>query len=703
MKASYNDDLSKKDDGVSRLKELKETVEQSRMYFQDNFDRYHEFRKFVYDTQLTPEDTNKLAVLGKPNLEFNVLEAPISRLLGEFYQQEPSITVQAADGVSVDQLTPSYLKMIEFLEDYMRAVLNGSTSDDFQGTVFSESLSGGLSVVETYVDYVDECSFDQKFVVKPVFDCTLVGFDPLSRESTMGDGRYCFQLYPKTKAEFEREFGEGFAEGMNFSCVDSFSWSYSSQQEDIVLVCDFFEKVQKKEKLVKLSNGDCVLEKHYKELLKEWEERGFIEQPPIVVEKRDTEIISIDRTRFCDTKILSVNKTIYSYLPLVFFDGDSKYIKDESSGSMKLMTRPYAYRAKGIQQIINFAGQTAGGEMENMVQHKFKVSVEAIPEDFQKAYQNVQQADVLLYNQFYKGDPNVRLEPPMEIQRTPTPPLVESLFMGSNRMVQAILGSYDSVLGTNEMDVSGKAVANGSMHTSSVSAPYLNGYIKGLNRVAQIMVDLISKIMKTPRTLPVMKKDGKMGFQVVNDKNNPESISLNYKPNDLNVKVEASVNNVLQKQADMDKIIRMSQANPTFANFFNMYGLETILNNLDIKGIDSLKAKAPEFMEMMKQQQEQASQKVDPQVQIAQGMVQVEAAKVEQRKEEAEIKATMDAAKIALEKEKIHAQIMQIMNDIQVSNAKLAIDQEKVDSENARTAVETAMELGEKMSNRMEV
>lgn len=693
---------------TDRLPKLKEMVEASYLYFRKNSDRYSEFMRFVFDTSLTNEDITKLTALQKPTLEFNVLEAMISRLRGEFAKQEPGIMIRAEDGVPIEKFTPDFIKMMKVIEAYLREIITDSSNDGLQYNVYTDLLGGGYSVVEMFTDYINELSFDQQIIAKRVFDPTLTGFDPLARESHKGDGSYCFQLYPKSKEEFIEEFGEKAANGMKFSRgIGNFSWSYNTQKKDIILLCDFYEKKKKKIKIVKLSNGHVIAKKHYEELLEEWNRREFIEVPPIPMEERESEIESIVRYRFCETTVLAYDETDYKYLPLIFIDGNSVDIKDYDSGAACQMTRPYAFHAKGIQRLKNFSGQTVGAEIENMVQHKFKVSVEAIPEDFQEAYRNVQQADVLMYNAFYKDNPEVPLTPPMEIQRTPTPPIVESTFLGSDRVTQAILGNYDSVLGTNDKDISGIGIANGAIQSSAASTPYLMGYIKGLNRICQIALDLIPKYYVTPRSLPIRTPDGKRSYQIINTKlkngrPDPKSIEINYKPHELQVKVEAGVNTAIQKQVALDQIIRMMQASPLFAQFINTEGLETLLDNMDIRGIEGLKAKAVEFQEMLRKEQEEAGQQEPPEQQAIEAAREIEMAKIEQRAEESEAELTIQAAKVAIEKEKVNAQVAEIMNDIENKNAKLLLDQEKVDSENARTAVETAIELSKSHSERNE-
>lgn len=693
---------------TSRLGELKDMVETSWEYFNHNSKRFNEFMRFVFDTSLSNADKTKLGTLNKPTLEFNVLESIINNRRGEFSMHQPTISVHASDGVPLERFTPDYLKMIEVLESYLRNMISGPDKDNLGNKIMIDTLGGGYSVVEIFTDYINELSFDQQITCRRVFDPTLTGFDPLARESHKGDGRYAFQLFPISKKEFIDTFGKEHIQDMKFSRgIGSFNWSYENKQQDIVVICELFEKVQKKTKIVKLSNGHVVVKKHYDELLVEWEKRGFIEQPPIIIEERMTHLEHIERYRFCETAVLKHDETDYKFLPLIFIDGNSVDIKNADTNAACQMTRPYVYHAKGIQQLKNFSGQTVGAEIENLVQHKFIVSVEAIPDDYQEAYKNVQQADVLMYNSFYKGDTNVPLAPPREVQRTPTPPLVESTFLGSDRVTQAILGNYDSTLGANEKNISGVAIANGAIHTNAASTPYLINYIEGLNRIAQVALDLIPKYYVTPRTLPIRKADGKRDYQVINNPQDQSSVSIHYQPHELNVTVQAGVNSSIAKQVALDQIIKMMQVSPLFAQFINTQGLEILLDNLDIRGIDIMKAQSVQFMEMMKKQQAEAAGKPSPEAEAmklqaealkteadaAIGRVQVQAAEVKMKKEQNDQEMALQATKLAIEKQKVDAQVMEIISDIQMKGAKLEIEQERVDSENARTAVETVIEL----------
>jgi hypothetical protein len=432
---------------TDRLKQLKKSVEEAQEYFGDNVKRYHEFTSFVFKSSLSDNEASTLAERGLPTIEFNILEAYISRLRGEFAKQQPSLTVRAADGVPLSMLDKQFTATLEVVEAHLRAIFFDGANDMLEYNIYSDLLAGGFSVMRVYTDYVNEMSFEQNICIERAFDPTLCVFDPLARDSHKGDGRFCAELHPMTREEFEKEFGTKVTENMKFTrSLSGFDWSFQNEQEEIVLVCDYYEKQTKKETILKLSNGHSVTQREYDEFLEEWEKQGLIEQPPAIVKKRRTMIEKIVRYRFCESELLDMVETNYKYLPLVFVDGNSVNLKD--GGSYTQMTRPYVYHAMGIQRLKNLAGQSLGNELENTIQHKFVVALESIPTDYQTAYQNVQKADTLIYNHFLDtNNPTVTLPPPREIVRTPIPPQITETFRMSDEMTQVILGSYDGAAG----------------------------------------------------------------------------------------------------------------------------------------------------------------------------------------------------------------------------------------------------------------
>lgn len=683
---------------TERLEDLKDKVEDWNLYFRSNFERYKEFIRFVFKSTLTDQEIETLQNINKPTLQFNILESFISKLRGEFAKQQPGLSVRAADGIPLRMLTPKFNETREVIEAHLRSIFFDSSNDMLEYNVYTDLLAGGFSGLRVFTDYINEMSFEQKICLERVFDPCLIGFDPLASKSHKGDGRYCFELYPMTKDEFEEKFGDGKTSNMKFTRgLDGFGWSYKNQNEDIVLVCDFYEKKRKKEKLVRLTNGYTVTKREYDEIVSKWNNLGMIAQPPqIMGSPRDTELETIVRYRFCETEMLDYTETNYKHLPIIFVDGNSIMINE--GGSREQFTRPYVYQAKGVQKLKDFAGNTLANELENLVQHKFIVAKEAIPEEYATAYDNVQKADVLVHNHFLSEEnPEVTLPPPREIQRTPIPPQISETFRLSDEMTVAILGSYDQS-GVSRADLSGVAVARNAIQSNAAAVPYIVGFIKGINRAAEIITDLIPKYYRTPRSLPILKANGKREYVEINNKSNPKSLYMDYDSNALDIKVEVGTNFAIQKEIALQTILNLMNASEQFAQFINQYGLQILLDNIDIRGVEDLQEKAVEFEKMLSQQAATAQQLQEKQQQVQDILLEKQLSNP--TKEEVEImklqeKAATDAANIQLKEREVETEFLKLLSQIRSEQITNEITMAKVDAENTRTAAEIHLNVAQ--------
>lgn len=687
----------------SMFDNIKGDIEKSYSYFQQNFKRYHDFITFIFKTSISPADKSVLQELQKPEMEFNILEAYISRLCGEFSKMDPAFSVRASEGVKL--IDP---RVIEVVEAHMKASFMGGDRNGLSYQLYKDLLSGGFSVAKIYTDYASEKSFDQKIFVERVFDPTLTGFDPLARQPHKGDGRFCFELFPKSAGEAEEMFGSDILKGVSFTRsanLDQFNWSYKNQREDIILFAEYYRKKIKKAKILKLANGHVVTEKAYEDFLQRWEDAGIPEQPPIVLKSRMTDIQTIDKYTLCESKIIKHEPTNFSLLPLVFFDGNSVIVRDNDQSQASQMTRPYVYQARDAQKMKNFAGQSLCNEIENIVQHKWTAPVEGIPDnaDYQLAYTNPQKATILLYNQFKDNDPNQPLNPPREINRVPIPPEITNTFNLADQTVQGVLGSYDAAIGINDNDISGVAIMQGAMHSNAAAMPYTMGFIEGWNRCGQIYLDLLPKYFVTPRTIPIVLPNGKREFYEIN---RPGQVQFDYDTSALEVSVEAGVNFAVQKQLALKTIIALMQASEQFNAFMNEDGLEVLLDNIDIRGIDNLKYMAAQWMEQQKQQKAQAAQAQANQPtpdQLVQAQLQLEGDKIQQKREEAQLRAQTELAKSsadnAVENKEADIKFLEVMSKIQNADLDAALKQEQVDAENARTAVSMVTDLSKHLND----
>lgn len=671
------------------LPRLKKNVKNTYQYFQPNYKRFNDFRRFVFDTSLTDGDRMVLTALSKPQIEFNIGEAYISRLRGEFSKQQPSIVVTADDGAKVSA------ELIETVEAHLRHILFDANKNSCEYNVYTDILSGGFSAIKIWTEYAHPMAFHQVIKFDRVYDPTLTGFDPLARAPHKGDGRFCFELFPKSREEFEEDYPNIDISGIDFTRnVDGFNWSYSNNQEDVLLLCDFYEKKKKRKKIVQLINGYVMTMDDYELFLEKWNEAGFIEQAPAIKGKpRWTEIETIVRYRFIENKLLEYVETNYPALPIVFVDGNSILIRaGTNQGAFIQMTRPYIYHLKGLQQLKNFAGQTLANELENLVQHKFKVAKESLPDEqsYLDAYTNIQLANTLVYKAFKDNDPKQAVPPPMEIARVAPPSEVINTFTLVDQMAQSILGSYDASLGINNNQLSGTAIVEGATQSNAAAMPYIVGFLQALSQVANIIVQMIPSYYLTPRTIPIIDKEGQRDYKKINQ---PGGIYTNYDENALSVKVEAGANFAIQKARSLNQIVQMSQAMPMFGQFMNAKGLKVLIDNFEVEGQDQLKELAQEYMkelaqkEQMQQQQQQQAMQNNPMVLKAKN----EQVKLQMDAQQNQAENQIKAAGLAIDKQQADTDFIRVLSEMNNAKAQEVASKTKAEAEETRAAVDLAI------------
>lgn len=641
----------------NQLDRIKTNVRRAHDYFKPNYDRYNEFRRFVFEASLKEDDVALLMTLGRPQLEFNVLEAYISRLLGEFSKQEPDIEVNADDQTQADPLT------IKVVEQHLRHTLLDANNHHTKYEVYKDLLSGGFSSLKITTDYAKPMSFHQVININRVFDPTLCGFDQLARYSHKGDGRFCFELYPKAKEDFEDEFPDISVENLNFRRdFSGFNWSYLNDTTPVVMVADYYEKKTKELKIVQVrgDNGappKVITEEKYKQMLGSW---GELAAPPALIGKpRKTMIETIERYRLIENQIIEHETTDFTMLPLIFVDGHSVMIKTPKNGNVRQVTRPYVYHAKGAQRLKNYSGIALANEIESTVQHKFMVAKEALPkeEEFLQAYKDVQKANVLVYNSVHESNPEMPIMNPIrEVQRIPCPPEIINAFTGSDQLIQNVLGSYDAALGINNNQLSGIALVEAASQSNATAMPYIVGYLQGYQRAAQIYVDLMPKYYTTPRTLPLLDAEGKKNFIKINQQ---DGMYMDFDTNELNVTVKAGASFQVQKSRTIMMVKEMMGMSPLFAQFIAEKGLNFVLDNMEGRGIEQLKTMVDGWLKEMQEQKQMAmqAQQAEQQNNPAMLKVQLEAKKLQMDNIKNQREFAVDMKELELKEHKILADI----------------------------------------------
>lgn len=682
------------------LPRIKKNVEKSRKWFHRNYESFNAFTNFIFKTTISSEEAQLNYELQKPNIEANILEAFISRLCGEFAKSEPSIVVSAQDGKQVEP------EVLDFYEGHIRYILSQAKLDGCEYNIYRESLSAGFSNFKISTDYANPMSFEQIIKLEKTYNSCMTGYDPMAVLPSKSDGNYSFECFPYTEEDFKHKFPNVPIEDVKYTRnIDGFSWSYSNNTDNIIIVCDYYEKKKKKLKIVKLSDNNTMTLDEYKKNLFNFQQMGIMAEPPQIVEERTTDIEVICRYRFIENQVIEYIETDYKYLPLIFVDGNSVLIT-ETDGKVSQLTRSYIYNAKGTQRLKNFALQTLANGLENMVQSKWLIAKESIPlgDAYLKAYTQPQLPSVVVYNAFNNNNPEQPVPPPREVQALPIPPEVLQTVQLTDNLMQTILGSFDQNLSNiNSNQISSLAIIELASLNNSAAMPYVVNYIHSLNQVAQIIVDLIPKYNATPKSMPIIDKEGHHKFVLINQEG---GVNLNHEENAINVKVEAGVSFGVQKSRALQQIIALMQTSQLFAQFMNTEGLPILLDNIEMRGADQLKALATDWMQKMKdaeakaQEAAQQNQQPDPmmmQMQMMQQQQQIDAMKAQTAQADLELKNKKIDIDAEMKAQQITTERLKVLGQLEQEAMKNDIELKKSDSEELYKSIDMALRTEKEM------
>lgn len=680
-------------------KELKDNVNDWFRYFKENNDRFNYFMKFVFKTTITQEMATNLKSLGKPIIEFNGLPAMVSRERSQFVMNTPGFEVSLRDGMMYDQIPKEVLSMKDAIEGNIRYAFCNKNNDLLQYNTYTEQLVGGYSAWEMKEQYTGKYSLEKELITVKTIHPTMTGWDPSARLSHKGDGDRAFELVPLKKREFERLHGK-YEKNKGFSPRNSglgdVTWSYRNSNEEFVVVCYYYQKLTKDVKYIQFSNGQLIPKNEVAEYLEDFDE----EDAPI--ETGNSKIVEEDciyRYVFSECGIHEYEETTLPMLPYIFVDGSSGFIGD-NGGEHYQVTKSYVKDAEGLQIAKNISGQTLVYDMECLVQSPFMTPWEAIkdlPDNYKGAWLNPQKKSMLVYNSFLKGPDAQQVPMPTQIQKQETPRYVLEMFFNADTMIGVAMGSHQAQLTEQGPHMSGVAQDKAMMMSSMTAQPYVTSHTAAMERAAQYRLHWMEKNMINPRIIPVITKEGKHDMQPINSEKDsqgnpiPDNINLDFKADHFEVSVKPGNNVEAQKELALQSMRDNAQAFPAFAGLVNEEGLEVILNNIEMRDIDVLRAKAPEYQDRVKAAKAQAAQNgpMDPvkaQLQIAQ-MQTSQKEQADQRKYQA------DMAKVSVSKQEADIEAITAMADISSTETQNAIKQEQVDAENARTVIMEAADL----------
>lgn len=650
------------DKSQKKLEQIKKNVHKSYLYTQDMRGYFNKMKKFVHATTIDNQEQQTLHELKIPPIQFNIVEPYVSRIQGEFSKNEVGAVISAKDNAEVN------VEQINLTEGIIRNAYYESKEKNVQFDCLGDVLVGGFGCLKVFSDYVNYKVFELDMFTEHV-NPTKIVYDPLSKDADKCDGQFFGELVAMDPEVLKEQYGDlkqsewTYNRAVVNSQFVDFRWTYKDFNETVVIVCDYYEKLNVKKTLVELPSGITMLKDDYRKLVKGLEETGSVLPPPAIVRERKTIVNKIIRYKVIENQILEAEETELKSFPYVFIEG-MPVVFDEA-GVQKNLQRSYLHNAIGAQKLKNLSGQKLAEEIENLIMHKWVMPMGGIPDDHLDAYKDVQKAKVLMYNPTKKDDPSFQLPPPIIVQRPAFQRELIDVFGMCDTLLQGILGSYDgSIAKMTDKQVSGIAIQTASTLSNTTAEPIIARFVCGIASWARKIAEQIPTIAATRKSMPMMDVSGKRTFVNMEE----ERIVLNFDPDDLDIKIVTGSSFGLQQEKAMQTIMQLSKDVPVVSEFIGTEALDLVLDNVpNIRGMDEFKERSEAFMqqkrEMNAQMQEAQMNQPNP-----------EQLKQEVAQQKMQSDALIEQDKVLLDKQKLRSETM-------INMGKLALDKEKVRNE----------------------
>lgn len=582
------------------LNDLKDKVLSWAKYFEENIKRFNDHKSKVFIDCMDKTDETALQSMDKPTLRFNVIEAYVSRLAGEFASLDPQASIMSSsDDVSAEQ--------IDSIKNIARGIFFNSQADMIKNKIYRNQLAGGFDAFKLMTDYENDDSWNQCIKIGKVYDPTLIGFDIYAQDSHKGDGDFCFEIIPLTVDKFKQEFPDVNIKDIKFNSPSNYGFAWNkidNYGQKIIYVIDMYVKKVKKIRKYLLANKQTVTPSQYKKMALDM---SLSPDPsdilPAIIQSDKREVTTIVRKRFIETKILKKEKTNFTILPIIFVDGNSETIQQKQT------TRSYVYNVLDAQRVKNITMNNFCDEITSYRRSTIIAPLRSLPIDDpalmipftnpQKSYASYTYKDV-------DDKDGSQIAPPTILPRSAIPPELLQGYSLMDDSIQGMLGSYDSQLQLqNSGDLSGKAIINAATQSNSAAKPFMINYIASVNQLYKGIVSMIPLIYVHERNIPVMDGRGNKRMQAIND-DSDDAVNTAYNPNLLNVYVEEGPSFQLQQQDALDTLNTVSQSNQNIASILaTPQGTAVILDNINVNGIDTLKEINQKAVDAQEEQAEQ--------------------------------------------------------------------------------------------------
>jgi hypothetical protein len=610
----------------------------------------------------------------RPCLTVDKINQYITQVVNDMRQNKPSIKARPVD----DEADPKTAKVFQEL---IRRIEDDSHADIAYLTAGESAVKIGEGYFRFVTDFVDENSFDQEILFKPVKDTFSVYLGPHMMPDG-SDAEYGFVLEDMPKERFKREFPKAKSDIADFSTGLASESRYWTNNETI-RVCEYFYFDYKDEELLLLEDGSTLFKKDFDEAVKQ----GF--EAPGIVKSRPTKTKSVKWCKLTGLEILEKRDWAGKYIPIVKVEGRASTVKGKKV--IKGLVRP----AKDSLRAYNYWFSTITEKLALSPKTPFVGAVGQFATEGDKW----NKANSVNYSrlEYDPIDVNGAIVPPP--QRQAPAPLEAAMIKHLEIIehdIQTSLGMFKASVGQSDPQQSGRALQALQRQTDTGTFHFPDNVATSIRHGGRILIDLIPKIMDTKMVIRVLGEDGVSGSAEIDP--NQEASAQDHQDDqggiktiynlgvgkyDVTATVGPSYSTKRMEQADM--MLQVTQSQPELMQTIG----DLLFKSFDWPMADKISERLKKMLPPQLQEPEDGKPAIPPAIQAAMQQIQQQNQQLDQ-KAQALSQAEQEIDKKSMDVQRKSTEVF--VKESQIKTEAIKLELEKYANELA--AKEQAMSQG---------
>lgn len=455
--------------------------------------------RFARLSEQWPEEIRQLRKdEGRPCLTINRLPTFIRQVVNDGRQNKPGISVHPVDG-GADYDTA------QIIGGLIRAIERGSNAALAYDTALDQAASGGFGFFRITTDYCHAESFDQELRIERVANQFSVHWDTASMGFDASDWRFAFVSEMLSDAEFKRRFPK--------AKRDRTSWPEGNGEgeenwldEDAIRIAEYWQRIEKKRKIVRLSDGRVVradaLEKPVQivgpdgvpMVMSVKDDLAF--RGITINGERDSTYYEVMRRLISGVEVLEEAMWPGSMIPIVPVWGEEIVYRG------KRYFRSLIRDARDPQMMMNF-WRSASTELVALApKTPFLVPTGGIPPHEIKKWESANTRS----HPFLEYDPSAGPIPQRQpFASVPAGALQEAL--NAQDDMKAVVGIFDASLGARSNETSGRAIQARQREADKGTFHFIDNLSRAIQYAGRVLIECIPSIYSERQTIQILGED----------------------------------------------------------------------------------------------------------------------------------------------------------------------------------------------------